>query len=151
MNFRLGPYMHSKIKLLSLSGCGLRHLPEFLKACPNLKLLNVSSNQLNDLSGIDQVPQISELFASNNLISSLSDLDGLRKLKVLVLGNNRIESYSTLVPVRSLSLKLLDLSGNLVVSTQKKIKELKEFLPKAKDISAFRIEVSTFYFHLSTQ
>lgn len=84
------------LQLLELANCGLTRLPENVgMMMPNLRVLNLNMNALEDLSPLRHVPRLKRLFVSGNRIRDLSSL-----VKVL-------EGFGCLAQV--------DLRGNSVV------------------------------------
>ena len=84
----------------------------FFEKFPNLKKLNLSDNQISDLSLLAGLVQLKELYLSENQISDLSPLTGLLQLKKLYLSENQISDLSPLTGL--LQLKELNLYHNQI-------------------------------------
>lgn len=88
---------------------GIRNL-SFLKNCPNLRMLDLRCNDVEDLSPIASLQNLRDLNLEYNLISDLSPLAGLEQLRELLLRGNKI---SSLKPLQELhNLKNLNLRNN---------------------------------------
>jgi Leucine-rich repeat (LRR) protein len=116
--------LHSKIKMLSITNCGLKNLTPYLKEMSNLKLLNVSDNELESLEGVQNCNHLAEIYAVNNKISHIRELSSLKKLKVLVLNFNNLETFSAFTPVRKFNLEILDIKGNPICQIKSYISKL---------------------------
>ncbi|KAK1778491.1 hypothetical protein QBC45DRAFT_393354 [Copromyces sp. CBS 386.78] len=63
------------LQLLELANCGLTKLPvDVGQMMPNLRVLNLNMNALEDLSPLRHVPRLKRLFVSGNRIRDLSSL-----------------------------------------------------------------------------
>jgi internalin A len=83
-----------------------------LSSLVNLTFLNLSSNQIRDISPLSSLVNLSLLNLSSNQISDISPLSNLRNLSLLYLVNNQISDIS---PLSSLvNLTLLNLSSNQI-------------------------------------
>lgn len=62
-----------------------------LHHCPNLKVLYLYNNEIEEIGPIDaDVPQLSHLYLQNNRIGAMQGLAGLHQLEKLYLSGNRI-------------------------------------------------------------
>ncbi len=89
--------------------------------------LNLSSNAIEDITGIEKMSEIQNLYISNNKLSDISNLEKLTKLKVLNVSSNNIEDISKLANI--VTLRTLNISNN-----------------KIKDISSIYKGITAFYF-----
>ena len=100
---------------LGLDYQNIRDLVEIVSALsgmPNLKRLDLSSNDISDLSPLSGLTNLTELYLGGNFISDLSPLSGLTNLTLLDL---RANSISDLSPVSGLTnLTNLELGVNLI-------------------------------------
>jgi Leucine-rich repeat (LRR) protein len=81
-----------------------------------LRKLNISFNKLQSLDGIDQLPQLRELFAYSCFIDDISNLSSVNKLEKLFLQNNKISAVgSTLSAMNKLSELRLDKNKILAI------------------------------------
>ena len=86
---------------------------------PNLRLLNISSNRLKTLKGVEKCPLLQEIYADNNEIDNLEGLSGLKNLTILKLAFNQFDNFEIFKELRGLSsLKRLDIQGNMVACTK---------------------------------
>ncbi|MBU1191779.1 MAG: leucine-rich repeat domain-containing protein, partial [Gammaproteobacteria bacterium] len=77
---------------------------------PNLRRLDLSGNQLTDISsGIDQMPGLTALDLSDNRLTYLPWLNGLRQLTELNLSNNTGIEFNQVVPVIASNTRLTHL------------------------------------------
>ena len=91
----------------------------------NIIELNLSENQLTDISGIKLFKNLEELFLFNNKITDISVLKDSVNLKVLSLRNNKIKGISVLFFLKKI--KALDIDNlELEFYQIKYIKSLKK-------------------------
>lgn len=69
---------------------------ENLKYMKKLKILNISNNNLSDLSVLKNCTALEELNAENNGVSDISFVSSLKNLKILVMNFNYISDISVL-------------------------------------------------------
>jgi Leucine-rich repeat (LRR) protein len=67
-----------------------------LELCPNLKTLNLDSNQISDISPLSSLIGLTDLSLGNNQVSEISPLSGLSNLRMLSLSGNQISDISPL-------------------------------------------------------
>lgn len=99
---------------INLTGLGGRHITS-LAALPTmvaqtLKTLDVSGNNITDLTGVEQFRVLNSLDASDNDITDIGALHTLSALRSLTLVNNLISDISGLAGCTGL--ETLDVSGN---------------------------------------
>lgn len=87
--------------------------------------LNLSSNKLTDISGIEKLTDLQILHIANNEIGDISKLSSLNKLKTLNISNNNIEDISSIKNIYTI--RTLNVSNNLI----------KDISPVYKGITAF--------------
>lgn len=100
-------------------------------AMASLKTLDISSKEITDLTGLETAINLVELNLSNNNIEtkSLPNIAKLTKLEKLNLSNNKITEFKNFTGDSTPSLKEIDLSRNLTLTTIKDIN-----LPKLEKI-----------------
>ena len=99
----------TSLRELNLSGNDIRDISP-LRDLANLTILNLSGNDIRNLSPLGGLTNLKWLYLDDNQISNLSPLGGLTNLTILYLSGNAI---SNIEPLRGLtSLGLLDLSFN---------------------------------------
>lgn len=79
---------------------------------PALKTLNVSSNKINELYGVEYFSALEELNVTANRIEFLEPLKDMKTISELYIGNNRIADIKTLKNLTKLH--VLNVSGNPV-------------------------------------
>ena len=64
------------------------------KACrmPNMRVLNVSGNELESLQGVNGMANLGALIANENRVESMEPLAGMTRLNTVVLSSNRVAS-----------------------------------------------------------
>ncbi|KAJ9138574.1 Wd repeat domain-containing protein [Coniochaeta hoffmannii] len=92
------------LQLLELANCGLAELPPHLgQLMPNLRVVNLNSNALSDLSPLEYVPRLKRVLAAGNRIASASDavrvLSGFPHLQTVDLRDNPV-TQGFYAPVR---------------------------------------------------
>ncbi|XP_058062934.1 uncharacterized protein LOC131212885 isoform X2 [Anopheles bellator] len=94
----------------------LDYVDSSLELTPLLEVLNLSHNQLVNVSAVRYLPNLREINLSYNRLNSIPafHVDARRKLQVLQLSNNFVEDLDGL-SCFSYSLIDLDLSGNFIV------------------------------------
>ena len=103
--------MCTSLEELTVASCGLSSAQmEQIGQLTNLKVLDISDNQIVSLAPLANLTALTSLKASNNSIYDLSPLSGMKELQSLVIGNNAIEDIS---PLWSLTnMQKLDLRNN---------------------------------------
>ena len=101
-----------KLENLYLMGCGIRNI-EFLSSIKTIIKLNLSNNFISDLSFLLNKENISELDLSYNELIDISSIGELKKIKTLLLNNNFISDISGIMNL--INLEYLDLNHNIIV------------------------------------
>ena len=83
----------------------------------NLTTLNLSGNFIQDLAPIAKLAKLESLFLFQNRVKSLEPLQGLQRLEYLVIGHNPLSHVWPLVNLPSL--RRLDTSGNRIKDPEK--------------------------------
>jgi len=102
----------TQVTQLHLNSCGLQEVPPTVLRCPNLRVLNLSDNQLSVLPDwLPQLKQLEELYlGGNSLRNWTADWSDWRSLRVLRLSRNQLSSVrGARLPAR---LQQLDLQQN---------------------------------------
>ncbi len=85
---------------------------EGLQHVPNLRLLDLEGNRISDLTPLANLHNLEELILSWNVITDISPLTGLTNLRLLSIRDNRITNVEAL---RSLTgLRKLEIRSNLI-------------------------------------
>ena len=77
-----------------------------LRYCKNLKALDIGHNAVDDLSWLQELPDLRVLIVAINRLTDISPLAGLKKLEYLEIFNNQITDIS---PLKGLT-HLMDLN-----------------------------------------
>ena len=116
-----------------------------LQNLTSLKELYLNDNQISDLSPLQNLTNLRLLYLHNNQISDLGPLQNLVGLVYLYIGNNQI---SNLTPLQNLtSLRVLVLNNNPIQTDPKNLKDLK-LLQRVKRyywIAWMKIRLSRFH------
>ncbi|XP_028393225.1 leucine-rich repeat-containing protein 9-like [Dendronephthya gigantea] len=116
-----------KLKSLRMDCNGIVNISvSEVAACSKLTFLNVSSNDLGDISFINCLPNLEEFYASNNSLVKIPDLGRCKKLQELDLSNNKISSIAgikslpslTIVRLEHNDIRNLDISGAVTTLEQ---------------------------------
>lgn len=94
------------VRCLNLSSCGLQlHINDQVafNLCLNLVELNLSKNQISDLSCLSKLNFLEVLDLSCNQISNIDPLSSLTNLYELKIGGNQITSITSLTPCSNLN------------------------------------------------
>uniref|UniRef100_A0A1S4H499 LKB1 serine/threonine kinase interacting protein 1 N-terminal domain-containing protein n=1 Tax=Anopheles gambiae TaxID=7165 RepID=A0A1S4H499_ANOGA len=104
------------LKSLNISYNMLDYLDGSMEYTPWLEELNLSHNQLVNVSALRSLPNLRVLNVSYNRLNKIPTfhVDAMRKMKVLLLSNNFLEDLEGLACL-SCCLNELDLSGNFIV------------------------------------
>lgn len=124
-----------QLKKLDLSNTGMTNIDNLnnlislfneFEIC-EIQDLNLSSNQIKNILGIEKLVELQVLHIANNEISDISKLGSLVKLKTLNISNNNIEDVSHIKNITTM--RTLNISNN-----------------KIKDISQVYKGITAFYF-----
>lgn len=99
----------------------------FLKNLKNLKKLNISGNNISDLSPLENLTNLEYLYINNNDVKDISALSKLKNLKELFLSGNKIKSVSELKNLIKLNVLYIDNNKISDISCLEKLTELREF------------------------
>jgi internalin A len=83
-----------------------------LSKCKNISILNLGNNSISDITSLSSLPNLDTLNLQNNKITDISPVSLLTKLSSLDLQNNQIPEISSLASLTNL--KILKLSHNLI-------------------------------------
>jgi Leucine-rich repeat (LRR) protein len=86
----------STLEALGLRNNNLKCVPRFQKS--RIRQLDLSSNQLNDISSLSECISLGLLNLSRNKVSDLSSLKGCPSLKMICIYDNPISSYPAFAP-----------------------------------------------------
>jgi Leucine-rich repeat (LRR) protein len=84
--------LFSRLKKLTIIGVGLRKIEGLENN--SLEELDLSGNEITELSGLDKLPNLKSLNLSHNQIKELKNLENLKSLEILDLRGNEINQVS---------------------------------------------------------
>lgn len=94
--------------------------------CKHVIILNVSNNEISDISNLWNLRQLEELYLGNNQITEVDTLSNLLKLRVIDLSGNQINDITPLLELENL--EYLNLVGNEIPKHQLEELKLKDIL-----------------------
>ena len=103
--------------------------------------LNLSDNQIDDVSTLKKLKQLKELSLSGNKLSDVSALKDLKQLKELSLSGNQISDLSALKELQQLTFLSLDFNKISDVSLLNRLSQLTVIGlsdNQVKDVNAFK-------------
>lgn len=104
------------LRELRLSNMAMKKVPQSVRHSISLHRLDISCNRIPDLddSGLDRIPELSNLKAQNNRMDKLPDFfPQIRTLKYLNISNNKFQSVPHVIPEMT-NLVDLDISFNMI-------------------------------------
>ena len=107
------PFNLSNLKTLEAPNCDIVNIPGYFKNLNNLELLNLSYNNISDLTNLSDLKNLEILILSHNNISEINALLSLKKLHSLLLSHNNISEINE---INLPNLKDLNLSNNKIHS-----------------------------------
>jgi Leucine-rich repeat (LRR) protein len=85
-------WQFSNLRRLQLDNNIIEEIPaEALASLTQLEWLDLSFNNIEEISGLDNLVQLRDLSLAHNRIKTVGNLDALKTLQVLSLANNLIE------------------------------------------------------------
>jgi hypothetical protein len=103
---------------IELAQSGLESL-DGIEFCKNVITLDLSGNEITDISDLWNLKQLEELYLANNQIGYVDALCSLKKLRILDLSGNQIDDISPLFNLEDL--EYLNLADNKIPKDQIKI------------------------------
>ena len=132
---RIEEVFNSGAKSLDLSECNLIEIPESILKLPWLKELNLSENEISDISVLKDLQQLIHLDLSENEISDISVLKDLKQLTFLNLYDNQISDISAFADLNKLASLELSNIPSFDFSLIKDLKQLTSLTLWECDIS----------------
>ncbi len=112
-------YYFEDFEEFEMEGSGLELL-DGVEYCIHVKILDISNNNLTDISNLWGLEYMEELYLANNQIGYIDILSNLTHLKIVDLAGNQIDDISPLLCLENL--EYVNLAGNPV--SVKQVKEL---------------------------
>lgn len=91
-----------KIFVFEAKGKGIKDLTG-LEKCPNIALINLAKNEVENIAAIKDLKNIQSLDLSNNKIADITPLAGLTGLQYIELSNNQVKDIAPLKELKKLS------------------------------------------------
>lgn len=122
----------SSLILLNISNNELSEI-SFPKPLPNLKLLNISCNKIRRTSGIQMCKNLEEVYFSHNKLIGVATICQLGNLTTLDISYNSISNCEDVATLSICArLTVLDLKGNPLASRENYTENIKSLLPKVQ-------------------
>jgi len=121
INIDLPTYYLEDFEEFEMAECGLESL-DGVEYCTHIKILDVSTNALTDISNLWDLQDLEELYLANNQIGYIDALSNLSKLRIVDLSGNEIDDISPLFDLENL--EYVNLVGNRIPKSQ--LKELED-------------------------
>jgi dynein light chain 1, axonemal len=126
----------ANIRHLALSTNMIDKIPPLPSSMKCLEVLSLGRNVIKRISGLEDLPNLLELWISYNQIATLDGLASLSKLKVLHISNNKIKDFNELRKLQSMaSLENVTLVGNPIYDgfTKKSVRgQVLKYYPSCK-------------------
>jgi len=119
INIDLPTYYLEDLDEIEMAECGIDSL-EGAEFCIHAVNMDLSQNQITDISELWNLKHLEELYLSDNQIGFIDTLSNLAKLRILDLSNNLIDDLSPLFDLENL--EYVNIVGNKV--PRKQIEEL---------------------------
>lgn len=123
--FKRQMYGNSKIELpfyyledidtIDLPGCGIDDL-DGIKYCKHLEMLELSNNQITDVSELASLSMLREVYLANNRIGYIDGLSFLKDLRAVDLSYNNIDDLSPMFALEHL--EYVNIAGNDIPKKQ---------------------------------
>ncbi len=114
-NMNFPAYLMEDCEEFEMAYSGLETL-DGIEYCKQIKILDVSNNDITDISNLWNLDKLEELYLANNQIENIEALCNLPLLKVVDLSANLIEDISPLFQANNL--KYVNLTGNFIPDNQ---------------------------------
>jgi len=114
-NIELPTYYLEDFEEFELAECGLESL-DGVEYCTHIKILDVSTNALTDVSNLWDLHDLEELYLANNQIGYIDALSNLSKLRIVDLSGNEVDDISPLFGLDNL--EYVNLVGNRIPKGQ---------------------------------
>jgi len=102
------------IKNISLQGCQISNLETLeMATTPAFEMVNLTSNKLSTLEGLERMPHLKQLACSSNRVLSLEGVEGCNQLVSLDVSNNLLKEFADIERlVKHTHLRSLNVLGN---------------------------------------
>eukprot|EP00162_Nutomonas_longa_P007475 comp17803_c0_seq1/m.30726 comp17803_c0_seq1/g.30726 ORF comp17803_c0_seq1/g.30726 comp17803_c0_seq1/m.30726 type:complete len:244 (+) comp17803_c0_seq1:22-753(+) len=129
------------IYALDLSGKSVSRLDDLNTKCPKLVSLDLSRNNISELTGLEGLTDLKKLDLSGNRIREVNDLADLFSLEVLDLSNNSIATIKDLSALAQFkSLKTLHVAKNPICENSSYKEKIKDLIPSLTNIDGDRVQ-----------
>lgn len=114
-NIELPTYYLEDFEEFELAESGLESL-DGVEYCRHIKILDVSNNNICDISNLWDLSDLEELYLGNNQIGYVDTLSNLSKLRIVDLSGNEVDDISPLFNLENL--EYVNVVGNSVPKNQ---------------------------------
>lgn len=114
-NVELPTYYLEDFEEFELADSGLESL-DGIEYCRHIKILDVSNNNISDISNLWNLRDLEELYLGNNQIGYIDILSNLSKLRIVDLSGNDVDDISPLFELKNL--EYVNIVGNPVPKNQ---------------------------------
>ncbi len=114
-NLDIPNYLFEDCEEFEMAYSGIESL-DGIEYCRQIKILDVSNNDISDIRNLWDLQNLEELYLANNQIEDIETLSNLSLLRVLDLSTNLIEDISPLFNMSNL--KYVNLIGNFIPEYQ---------------------------------
>ncbi len=111
LNVDIPIYLLEELDEIEMAGYEIAYL-DGIEACRLVRVVDLSNNNLMDISDLHHLRQIERLYLSNNHISLIDSLSNLTVLQVLDISYNEVDDLSPLFELMHLS--YLNVMGNRI-------------------------------------
>lgn len=87
-----------------------------IELCKHLVSLDLSNNNISDISKLAFIKSLEEVYISNNQINFIDRIYTLKKLRIIDLSNNKIDDLSVLLYLNNL--EYINIAGNNILKQQ---------------------------------
>jgi hypothetical protein len=122
LEVELPSYYLRDLDEIEMSGCGIVSL-DGVEHCVQVKVIDISRNAITDISDLQRLSRVTELYASDNSIGYVDVVSRLVNLRIIDLSMNSIDDISPLFGLEHL--EFVNLIGNPLPAAQiEKLKSL---------------------------
>lgn len=115
MDIEFPSYYLEDFEEFELSYSGIELL-DGIEYCKHVKILDLSNNEISDLSLLWNLESLEELYLENNQIGFIDSLSNLLHLKILDISENQIDDITPLMDLEMM--EYLNVTGNQVPAAQ---------------------------------
>jgi len=130
------PYYLEDLDEVELAGSNIESL-EGIEYCKHTITLDLSSNDITDITDLCHIERLEELYLANNSIGYIDALSSLFNLRIIDLSGNDINDISPLFPLEKL--EYVNLIGNNIPSEQIIILQKKDVMIMHESLTMHKV------------